>query len=234
MAAPVGHIFSVLLLLQVKPGLIEDKNALFVGASFPDIRYITEIDRKTTHSLAENSLDFVLNGEDSFEKGRRFHVWLDLKREKYMQSKNAYNFVKEEPRPTHMLKLVEDHLLYPKIKQHFDPKPVFNKAYAQEKAFGLSDESIKDWHSILISYLDTTSSFSLLRYITAYNLLKNTCKKSGNFFLDLIKNTKTLFLAIIVYYKMERLSRNEELRRIILDFYEQELPALIKHHTVSL
>lgn len=229
MAAPVGHIFGALLLMQSNVGKIADPAAFYAGTSFPDIRYISAIDRKVTHYVEEKTLANVWQADNAFEQGRRFHSWLDYEREKYMRANNAYRFVKDKPlAPTHMLKLVEDHLLFSKLKGQFDPEPVFNRIYPQERAFGVPDKDIKNWHHILKGYLGQKHWFNVSRYYSALVELRKLFEKPKSFFSALWDKLKTSVFVIYAYFQIERLSQDPELQRIVMGFYEGKLRELLK------
>jgi len=232
MAAPVGHIFGALLLLQGHVAEVAEPSAFLAGTSFPDIRYIADIDRKVTHRVEKKTLDYVMLANSHFEQGRRFHVWLDHEREKYMREHKAYRFVHDQSfSPTHMLKFIEDHLLFSKLN-NFDPEPVFNHIYAEEQAFLIPEKKLMAWHAILKNYLSPRYLFNFVRYYAAFAELKKQWDTKKGFFEDLWTNVRTLGFVIYAYVQIERLSRNEELRSIIFDFYEQKLPELINNHTL--
>lgn len=227
-AAPVGHIFGALLLMQSNVGKIVEPTAFLAGTSFPDIRYISPIDRKVTHHIEDKTLANVWKANGSFEQGRRFHSWLDYEREKYMRANNAYRFVKNKPlAPTHMLKIVEDHLLFSKLKGQFDPEPVFDRIYPEERAFGVPDKDIKNWHNILKAYLGQKHWFTITRYYASLLEFRHVLGKPKSFLGELWDGFRSLGFLIYAYVQVEYLSQNPELQRIILDFYEVRLRELV-------
>lgn len=228
MAAPVGHIICALALLHSGVTTKVDANAFLVGTSFPDIRYPTHLPRKMTHLLKKDSLDYVLEADSSFEKGHAFHIWVDHRREEYMRKNDAYRFVKDEPWPSHLLKLVEDRILFQSLKGRFDAEQVFKNFYPEERAYGLSQKSIESWHKVLAAYLDQKHSFTIFRYYAALNEFRKGFGLPQGFFSDIWKSVRTIGFIFYAYYKIERLSRDEELRRIILDFYGNRIQELIK------
>lgn len=223
MAAPVGHIICALALFN-SSNVVKDHDAFLAGTSFPDIRYISDISRAQTHKLSANAkLSDVLDAEP-FEAGRRFHVWVDREREKYMAKNDAYRFVKDRPYKTHMLKIIEDHILFDDLK--FDEQKVFSRIYDEEKAF-LKDESrILSWHRILSAYFKPCW-FNVTRYMSAYNELSKVMYQPRGFFKDLWFKTKALGFLLYTYYEIEKLSRDPELRNIILGFYKDKIHVLV-------
>lgn len=229
MAAPAGHIFCALAFLSTG-GEIADKNAFLVGTNFPDIRYTTDVPRSTTHKILRHDLNYVLETDSSFEAGRRFHVFVDEEREKYMRERGALRFVEEGPLKTQMLKLIEDHILFHKLKNKFDPAQVFSKIYDEERKFSLDDSSIETWHRLLSTYLDQSHWFNVTRYFKTFGELKKVYGFSENYFDNFWLSLKTLGFFIYAYFQVEKLSRNQELRNIIFDFYEIKMPDIIKSH----
>lgn len=233
MAAPVGHIVCALALLHSNVAKIIDTDAFMAGTSFPDIRYVAKVERKITHQLKKDSLDYALDAPSAFEQGRRFHVFVDHQREKHMVEHDAYRFVKGSPWPTHMLKIVEDRILFDSIKNRFDPQDVFNKLYPEEIAFGIHERHIKAWHNVLAAYLSPEHWFNITRYYAAISAYKKEYGLPDRFFGDIWQSLKSLGFFLYAYYKIEDLSRNEELRHIILDFYEQKIPELLKKRQLA-
>lgn len=227
MAAPIGHIISALALLN-STATIVDHSAFIAGASFPDIRYITDISRSATHRLEKQSLMTVLDTNSSFEAGRRFHVFVDREREKFMREHDAYRFVKNGSLKTQLLKLVEDHILFDQYKNRLDSKAIFDKIYSEELNYGLSISSIEAWHRILKEYLDDTHWFNITRYYKALREFKEVYAKSRELFSSFWTGVRTVGFLLYAYVQVVRLSNNEELRQIILEFYEKKMPDLIK------
>lgn len=230
MAAPVGHIVCALALLNSPSANIIDKHAFLVGTNFPDIRYISDVHRSTTHKLYDSSLGHVLEAPSSFEAGRRFHVFVDREREKHMQEHHAYRFIKNGPLKTQMLKLIEDHIMFDKLKDRFNAKEVFNKIYDEERAFLLEDQVILAWHNLLNTYLDQTYWFDVVRYYRSLTKFRIAYGLPDGFFDNIWLSLRTIGFFIYVYFQIEKLSRNQELKAIILDFYDNKMPNIIKSY----
>lgn len=226
MAAPVGHIICALALLNSGTLKVADNQAFFAGTLFPDIRYITSIERKATHQLRESNLSYVIKADSAFEIGRRFHVFVDHKREEFMREKGAYRFVENGPYSTQMLKMVEDNILFPRLKGRFEAGHIFDKIYPQERAYKIDDKALSAWHKILTSYLDTTRWFDMTRYYHAIQAYKEAFGVPDRLFKDFWTSTKTIASLLYAYIQIERLSRNEKLRAIVLDFYENKITEL--------
>lgn len=227
MAAPIGHIISALALLNGTTTTL-DQNAFIAGTSFPDIRYITDISRSATHRLEKHSLMTVLDTSSSFEAGRRFHVFVDREREKFMREHDAYRFIKNGSLKTQLLKLVEDHILFDQYKNRLDTKAIFDKIYPEELNYGLSLSSIEAWHNILKQYLDDTHWFNITRYYNALKEFKEVYAKSRELFSSFWTGVRTVGFLLYAYVQVVHLSNNQDLREIVLEFYEKKMPELIK------
>lgn len=223
MAAPIGHIICALALLN-SGHEVSDQNAFLAGTSFPDIRYISKLNRSHTHKLESTKLAHVLDAPP-FEAGRRFHAWVDLEREKYMKENGAYEFVKTSPYPAHMLKIIEDHILREKLK--LNASKVFDRIYDEELAFLPEKDLIQVWHQILLTYLDDSHWFYFTNYLNAWREYQKLSFKSEGFFKDLRFKMKALGLAIYAYYQLNKLSQDPKLRSIILGFYEDKIFKLV-------
>lgn len=224
MAAPVGHIICALALINSGKINIPDKDAFLVGTSFPDIRYITNIERSITHKFDSSDLNYVFNTDSSFEMGRRFHVFVDQKREKYMKEHKVYKFIKPNLPKTHTLKIVEDHILYPRLLA-FDAHQVFYKIYDEELKYGLSKEEIRKWHDILETYLMPTK-FNSFRYWRTFLLLPQEILWKHKTY-NLWAKTKNFFMLIYAYFQIENMSKNKELGDLIFTFYDQHMVKIL-------
>lgn len=233
MAAPVGHIFCALALLESGTVDIADHQAFLAGTNFPDIRYITKIGRTTTHKLDGEGLDHVLAAPNSFEAGRRFHVFVDQEREKHMLKHQAYRFLKNGPLKTQLLKLTEDHVLFDKISGRFDENVVFGKIYDEERTFNVKDSEIETWHHLLRTYLNQTTWFTVVRYLRTLNEFQRAYGLPTELFKNFLQGLKTFGFFMYAYFQIEKISRDQELRAIILDFYESKIHQIIRAHAES-
>lgn len=231
MAAPVGHIICALALINSGKINISDKDAFLVGTSFPDIRYITNIERRITHKFDGNDLIYIFNTESSFEMGRRFHIFVDQEREKYMKDHKVYKFIKPTLPKTHTLKIIEDHILYPRLLA-FDSHQVFYKIYDEELEYGLKKEEIRKWHDILETYLMNTK-FNSFRYWRTFLLLpKEIMWKQKTY--GLWSKTKNFFMLIYAYFQIENISRNQELRNLIFTFYDHHMVKILNDAVIKI
>lgn len=228
MAAPVGHLICALALFN-SGHEVEDKNAFLAGTSFPDIRYVSHLERAHTHKLDSTKLSDVLNA-NSFEAGRRFHAWVDLERDKYMKENGADEFVKDFPYKSHLLKIVEDDILWKMLK--IDRQAIFDRIYDEERAFLPDENIVQAWHRIMLTYLDDESWFDFTRYLRAYSEYHQLTHKSQGFFRDLKLKIKALGFGIYAYFQLKKLSQEPKLRKIVLGFYEDKIKELVSSQFV--
>lgn len=230
MAAPVGHIVCALALLKSGTVDIKDHHAFLAGTNFPDIRYISSVGRSATHKMDDDGLDYVLAAPSDFEAGRRFHVFVDQEREKHMLKHQAYRFIKNGPLKTQMLKIIEDHIMFEKLKDRFKEKEIFGKIYDEERTFLVKEEEITTWHNLLMTYLDQSTWFTVVRYLRTLNEFQRAYGLPTEFFGNLWQSLKTFGFFLYAYFQIEKNSRDKELRAIILDFYENKIMQIIKAH----
>ncbi len=231
MAAPIGHIICALTLLNSSPSVVE-QGAFLAGTSFPDIRYVADVSRSATHRMEHKTLSYVLGADTSFEAGRRFHVYVDREREKFMRENNAYDFIKNGPLKTQLLKLVEDHILFDQLNNRLqgplNPKVFLSKVYPEELSYGLTVSSVNTWHRMLTEYFDDSHWFSIYRYYKSLLVFKEAYNGSAKLFSSFWTGVRTVGFLIYAYVQVVRLSRNEELRKIILEFYNNKMPSILK------
>jgi hypothetical protein len=230
LSGPVGHVITALALLSSPGSDIVDRSAFMAGNLLPDIRYIADISRSRTHELAAATMTEVLKPGSDYEKGRRFHVLVDIKREKYMRQHDAYDLVPKGPLKTQMLKTVEDHILRDRLPKNFVAADIFKRSYPEEKIYGLSDDAISRWHGLLTCYLGGHHMFNFMRYFDTLSLFQEAYGLPPGFFARLWSRIRTFSFFVYAYFQVEKLSRDEKLRKIILDFYEGEIHKIISGH----
>lgn len=228
MAAPVGHIICALALLNSGKVTIADQNAYYNANVWPDIRYITDIQRSTTHKFNGEGLEYVIDTPSSFELGRRFHVFVDREREKHMKKYDAYRFVTNGPLKTQILKIIEDHILFDELKGRFDPEAVFGHIYPEEQGPYIQESDINTWHQLLRTYLNQSSWFNATRYFRTLLQFQKVYGLPEELHKNLWTTVKTIGFFIYAYIQVEKLSRSPELRAIVLDFYHNRIRQLIE------
>lgn len=150
MSAPASHIvFADKIFTKFFPD--KDRAAFLVGTSFPDIRYLGVIDRDKTH-FPINELSEV-EDESSFITGMRFHALLDSISSEYRKSTNMHSLFPDSKFISQAVKFWEDKILYNTIGDWEEIRGFFEVVYEEEKLFGIKDEDLRKWHTLLQSYL---------------------------------------------------------------------------------
>lgn len=149
MAAPITHI---VLAEKIFTKFFGDKNKkdLYLGTSFPDIRYLGIIEREKTHfhDLKIQELQTL----PAFEAGLKLHSLVDEVRETFVQAQGIYQLAPDSPYTTLAIKFFEDQILYHKVKNWPEIAAYFSEASQAELAFGLKNADILVWHQFLRSY----------------------------------------------------------------------------------
>jgi len=229
MAAPVGHIFLALLLLN---NYLPERNKgkFIVGTSFPDIRYISKkTNRETTHRKSVTLQDVQQEPSD-FQAGFLFHSLVDETREAYMEKHKVYDMAPKSKYTSFVLKFFEDQLLYNKVKDWPQITKYFDTIQEEEKTFGIEEQKIKRWHRFLKLYCKKQTSMKNLinlYFVCSYLYLPPTlCKAAASVMYSL-----SLFPAPVkeMIEVMEKVEGNEKLKKIILNFYETFEQEILKN-----
>lgn len=129
-----------------------DKREFVVGTCFPDIRYLGVVEREKTHFEGYKFTD--LKNEDSFTAGLKLHsiVDNDMNR-RFMKESTLLSFFPSDFDHAHSaVKILEDVVLYEKVKNWGEIISYFDMVLDKEIQFGISPEAISKWHRRLIKY----------------------------------------------------------------------------------
>lgn len=143
----------------------EDKMAFMIGTLFPDIRYLAECDRSVTH-FDHVTLEDVLLEKNPFLAGMLFHSYVDKEREVYLVSKGIYDYISplNSPRPTTLIKLVEDEFIFDLVDLVYCKRCV-KVILDEETKFGIELDKIEEWHYLLNNYFTYKPSV-ILNYLS--------------------------------------------------------------------
>jgi len=218
MAAPIGHIFLSLVMLSSSLADKSEKEFI-LGTSFPDIRYITKLDREKTH-LENITLDQIKNAKTSFRSGFLFHSFVDEAREKYLQKHNAYDLAPQSKYASFCMKFCEDQMLHEKIKNLAGITQYFNTITPEEYDFGIDEKNIKQWHSFIKQYCGHQNAVKhvLTLYFSYQKYMPHLISKAIASTMVKLK----LFPARIreMIDVMDEIQKNEKLKTILMNFYE--------------
>lgn len=127
-----------------------NKAKFMIGTTFPDIRSLAQIDRDITHHKPK-SLDEIKELKNDFEAGMEFHNLVDAVREEFFESSGVYSKYKSSWGKS-AIKLVEDKLLYKKIKNWNEYISFYDIILPEELNFGIAKPYVKNWHKMLQQY----------------------------------------------------------------------------------
>ena len=87
---PIEHVYLANKFFENQKLFSKDEKKSFIlGTLFPDIRYLNEISREKTHFKNIEILD-VLNSKTPFEAGKKFHSFVDEKRDEFIIKNNIF------------------------------------------------------------------------------------------------------------------------------------------------
>lgn len=136
-----------------------DKQAFLIGTCFPDIRYLAQIDRKLTHfnslSLAEIQL------QPAFQAGVQFHSLTDAAWNAYVHKHKArlFTVIPHNRAMFHTLKILQDKYLYPQFEGWSQMAALFDLILPEERNFGIPENTLRAWHTVLANYLSKTPTY---------------------------------------------------------------------------
>lgn len=194
MAAPATHI---ILAKKVFDKYCPDKNEadFFRGTEFADIRYIANIDRNLTHFM-QVTLDEIINA-DAFTAGLKTHSLVDLTREKAVIDAKLYDIMPESKYLSQILKCYEDQLIYNQVSDWQKYVDFFDQVSDLELTFGITQQTILQWHSIISESLSTASTDEKIILFLSKKMGLNDAEKEIIPILNQLKqkpNVKETFL----------------------------------------
>jgi hypothetical protein len=209
MAAPIAHIFLAKQMLAGPFKGFFDEKEFIIGTSFPDIRYLKVVPRTKTH-ISHVLLKDILLETNSFKAGVLFHSLVDEQREAYVVANRLYEKMPEFRFTSQSLKFAEDELL----KTRFDIayyQSFFDTILEREKDYNIDEKHIQSWHGFLQEYFN--GSYSGKDLIMKYFDLN----EPNAWFIK--RWVFSRFYARKMYKTMSVALHNEQIRKVLLDFY---------------
>lgn len=144
-----------------------NRSVFIVGTSFPDIRYPARIDRDLTHFLPYPISE--IQAQDSFRAGMLFHSLVDAVWNEYIRSmgEGLFSIVPHSRAMFHAMKVLQDQFLYPLSDRWLQTVAMFAEIQPEESAFSVPPEMVKQWHGVLISYLQKPPEKADLKMLDA-------------------------------------------------------------------
>lgn len=130
-----------------------------IGTLFPDIRYIANFPRSTTHEY-HLSIDEIRATASPFLKGMRVHAFVDETRSKYLKKAPMDDAVKGYPGDKVLfLKVLEDEILSEEHRGNVAYITTYLQTVEQaELDFGLPLFLVRQWHKGQKKYLESRPS----------------------------------------------------------------------------
>lgn len=142
-----------------------------LGASFPDIRRISNITRAQTHNCFEN-LDLNFEGMTAFEAGWKFHVWCDLRRNEVLLEKGFFEIDEVHDCYYFSCYLLEDKLVWSEYNNWETLGNYFSDSTLIDVFENLTDGDWMFWFDVTKDFItnqpDKTSMRKLIRSFPSF------------------------------------------------------------------
>ena len=153
MPLPFSHIVYADKILQTKlKNRKINKQEYFIGSVFPDIRYLTKVQRGITHLNFKNSkiiLDEIKQEKNSFELGILAHLYVDYK---FLEVWSEY--LNKNQNHYYSILYLMDNLLFDNFKKIKLISKYFNNTLkVEEKKYSLNNKIIEKWHQIIQKFI---------------------------------------------------------------------------------
>jgi len=147
-AGPMTHLFLGESYCSFSGDSEEKTEEFLVGTLFPDIRYIAHFARARTHPVVRD-LQEVAQSSSNFYAGIKFHAWVDIIREEFVEKSGIYQAVipYAKGHEATLLKFIEEEILadfYDGQKWSY----LFDQVGESERSFA-TDNQIERWHSMI-------------------------------------------------------------------------------------
>lgn len=182
------------------------------GTQFPDIRYLGDVKRLETHYKTV-TLKEILEEENPFYAGLKFHSFVDNVRNEFVLSSNIYKqFPDVSPRiRTHMLKFYEDELIYPYVDtdQCIQAMKVF---YPEEREWKMQNATLRKWHYLIRAYCSFAPSTSIWLLTFSETQFPGCCSKEKEELYRFLRKNKSnpVFRQYLHHFLVEFRNKFEE------------------------
>lgn len=161
-AGPMTHLYFAERWCEIH-GIYDEgvKRDFVLGNLFPDIRYIAHIPREWTHPIVYSADDIHMS-VTPFEAGMKLHALVDEVREAIVEESGIYGYVMlyAQGYPATLLKFIEEEVL----AEFFDGRgygDYFDWVIEEELLFGLEQDTVLEWHSLIKSCMRARPSWLL-------------------------------------------------------------------------
>ena len=178
-----------------------DRDSFLVGTVFPDIRYLKVIERDKTHFKGLSFQD-ILDEQNSFTAGLKYHSLVDEVREKYMVEKDIYALIPSSKFITQALKTYEDEVLYSNVSYWDQVVTSLNEVLPEESELVDQIDKVKTWQSLMQEYFkEAPTNISRKNFILGVGFSED--------------------IAIEINELIDQMRKIPEVREIILNLYEK-------------
>ncbi len=191
-SAPYMHAYLTQAFFCHFPKYTPEEQLKFMnGTQFADIRYLGDVKRVETH-FRTVTLKEILEEENPFYAGLKFHSYVDNVRDAFVLSSNIYDqFPDKTPYTrTRLLKFYEDELIYPYVdtNQCIQAMKIF---YPEEREWNMEGATLRKWHYLIRAYLSFAPSTSIwLLTFTDTQFHGSSSKEKEELYHFLRKNKK--------------------------------------------
>lgn len=199
MPLPFSHIVYADKILQTKLKNHKiNKQEYFIGATYPDIRYLAKLPREKTHLLDKTPTEIwqkIKQEKDSFKLGILIHQYLDQKTLEYRQQ--YFQNILQISNSYYPILILNDQILFNSFTKINSILKYYDKILDKEiKHYNLNKKIIANWHKVVKKY--SSKKLTKKVYSEASKLLgfdEQTINNILNDF-DKIKNNKKIIQKI--------------------------------------
>lgn len=189
------------------------KKDFYIGTVFPDIRYLGDVSRDATH-VYDLTLRDVIDEENSFKAGLKFHCLLDLVREDFVSKAGVYTLFTTTENKYSIPKLLEDEMFYEKVGNWEEIIRFFDDTLPEEREYGVPLQNIERWHKNLQGYFaQFPNDESRLKHATDLGLSRDRVNELNRALSELREKEEATKIAHAFYEELEELLENWSSKR---------------------
>jgi hypothetical protein len=176
-----------------------DYSAFIVSTVFPDIRYLKVIERDKTH-FKDLTFQDVLNEQNSFTAGLKYHSLVDEVREKYMVENGVYDLIPSSKFITQALKIYEDEVLYKNVLDWNKIIVFLDRVLNEEAELVNQTNKINEWHALMQEYFkQAPTDQSRKNFIIGVGYPEDIAEEVNNLLAEMRKAPKVQEIILNLY-----------------------------------
>lgn len=206
MPAPITHIVLAEKVFK-KHFSQKNKSEFFIGTSFPDIRYVDNLDRDKTH-FPDLSLAEIIK-EESFMAGLKFHSLVDEIHNNFFSFRDNPFFLEPIHITATSLKFFEDKSFYNRLSNWQEIADYFKQTVKEENNFGVDEKDIIAWHEALkIYFVKAPSLESRKEFLKKIEFSDELAQQIEAFIINMKKTPQVEKTVTDFYNEFEELIEN--------------------------